>query len=600
MSRPAEPRPSVLLLALWFGLVTGFAEVTLLILRRFVLHRFLFLGQDAVWMVPVADAFCFSAVGLILALGHRLWPGRLTIPAVIGVLAALSVFTVLLMYGPLHRVAVVLIAVGAGFQAARMLRPRLDRVAVGIRRTLPVLAGLVLVAGLGLRGHEAWTRHRIERARPGAVPGAPNVLLIVLDTVRSMSLHLYGYERATTPQLDRWSRDGIRFDRALSTAPWTLPSHATMFTGHFPHELSADWRTPLDATYPTLAEILESHGYRTGGFVANTMYCSYESGLKRGFAYYEDYPVNPGRILFSSTLGKLVGGTAWFRYRAVRKRAPEVNREFLSWVDRDHGTRPFFAFLNYYDAHGPYQPPPPFDAMFGDSSRRPELDQMREDAPAREWPPEVVQAAKDAYDGSIAYMDASLGELFRELDRRGLTGNTLIIVTSDHGEEFGEHGVFWHGNSLYRPSVQVPLVVKLPGSSPPVREVSTPVSLRDLAATIMSVSLPAAQHPFPGKTLSRFWSSDPPGAGSADTLLQEVNYDRGLPANTPVSKGPMKAVVLDGGRLIARGDGHQELFDFDRDSMERHDLLDSADTSHVDRLRSALKAVLGRGLNESP
>jgi arylsulfatase A-like enzyme len=110
----------------------------------------------------------------------------------------------------------------------------------------------------------------------------------------------------------------------------------------------------------------------------------------------------------------------------------------------------------------------------------------------------VIQAAKDAYDGSIAYMDAELGNLFHELDRRGLTQNTLIIVTSDHGEEFGENGVFWHGNSLYRPSVQIPLLMKLPGGLPAVRVVDDPVSLRDLAATIMSVALPRRGPPLSG------------------------------------------------------------------------------------------------------
>jgi arylsulfatase A-like enzyme len=552
-------------------------------------------------MVPVADALLFLTVGLLLVLAHRWRPNLVTLPFIAGVLSALSAFALLIMYGPLHRAAAVLIAIGLGYQAARMLRSRMDRLDLLVRRTLPVMAGLVLAALAVSRGLGVWTQHKAESVRPALVAGAPNILLIVLDTVRSLSLGLYGYERATTPELQAWAQAGVRFDRALSTAPWTLPSHATMFTGHFPHELTADWRTPLDAQYPTLAEVLESHGYRTGGFVANTMYCSYETGLERGFAHYEDYPVNPARILFSSTLGKLVGVSPFFRYRAVRKRAAQVNHDFLSWLDGDREARPFFAFLNYYDAHGPYQPPAPFDQKFGDSSRREELEQMREDAPARQWPPEVIRAAKDAYDGSIAYMDAQLGDLFRELDRRGLTQSTLIIVTSDHGEEFGEHGVFWHGNSLYRPSVQVPLIFKLPGSPPPVREVATPVSLRDLAATIMAVSLPDVAHPFPGKSLSRFWGPGQESAVATDTLLQEVNYDSGLPRNTPVSKGPMRAVVLEGDRMIRGGDGTEELFEFDRDPWERHNLADTAAAApRLERLHAALKAILPPASSGAP
>jgi arylsulfatase A-like enzyme len=586
---------SIVRLALWFGLVTGFGEVMLLLLRRYVLHRFLFLPQDSVWMVPVADGLCFLVVGLLLALGHRLWPARITGAVTVGVLVGLSIFALLLMYGPLHRAAAVLIAAGIGFQGSRLVAPRLERFLAMTRRTLMLLVALLVVVGVTVRGLRPWAEHRASKLRPTPAAGAPNILLIVLDTVRSLSLSLYGYERATTPELDHWAAGAIRFGRALSTAPWTLPSHATMFTGRFPHELSAGWRTPLDGRYPTLAEVLESHGYRSAGFVANTMYCSYETGLNRGFAHYEDYPVNPGRILFSSTLGKLVSVSPFFRYRTVRKRAAEVNREFLSWVDRQDDTRPFFAFLNYYDAHGPYQPPPPFDAKFGDASRREELEQMREDAPARQWPPEVIRAAKDAYDGSIAYMDAQLGDLFRELDRRGLTRNTLIIVTSDHGEEFGEHGVFWHGNSLYRPSVDIPLVMKLPEGQPPVRVVDTPVSLRDLPATIMRVALPGVSHPFPGSSLSRYWLSPQPEStrDAADTLLQEVNYDPGLPSSTPVSKGPMRAVVLDGARLIRRGDGYEELFDFNQDAAETRNLAPTAEAGpQLERLRTALKTLV--------
>ena len=587
-------RNSIVRLGLWFGLLTGFGEVTLLGLRRYVLHRFLFLGQDSAWMVPVADGLCFLVAGLLLALGHRLWPTRVTGAIAAGVLAGLSIFTLLLMYGPLHRAAAVLIAVGIGFQVSRILAPRFDRFMAMTARSLPLLLVLLVVTGATVRGLRLWTEHRAARVRPAAVAGAPNILLIVLDTVRSLSLSLYGYERATTPELDAWAVKTIRFGRALSTAPWTLPSHGTMFTGRFPHEMSAGWRTPLDGHFPTLAEVLESHGYRSAGFVANTMFCSYETGLDRGFAHYEDYPVNPGRVLFSSTLGKLLAVSPFFRYRAVRKRAAEVNREFLSWIDEQREPRPFFAFLNYYDAHGPYQPPAPFDAKFGDASRRRELEQMREDSPARQWSPEVIQAAKAAYDGSIAYMDAELGNLFRELDRRGLTQNTLIIVTSDHGEEFGEHGVFWHGNSLYRPSVQIPLVMKLPGVQPVVRLVEDPVSLRDLPATIMNVALPGVSHPFPGASLSRFWQSerrDPTRAG-ADTLVQEVNYDPGLPSETPVSKGPMRAVVLDGARMIRRGDGYEELFDFNQDSAEARNLATAGEAGpQLERLRAALKTL---------
>ena len=113
-----------------------------------------------------------------------------------------------------------------------------------------------------------------------------------MDTVRAGNLSLYGYLRPTTPRLEQFAKTGVRFDRAIAAAPWTLPSHAAMFTGRFPHEISADFRAPLDSARLTLAEAMRARGYMTAGFVANTYYCNAENGLGRGFAHYEDYPIS--------------------------------------------------------------------------------------------------------------------------------------------------------------------------------------------------------------------------------------------------------------------------------------------------------------------
>ncbi len=187
---------------------------------------------------------------------------------------------------------------------------------------------------------------------------AANVLLIVLDTVRAQSLSLNGYERETSPQLERLARRGLSFENAISTSPWTLPGHASMFTGRYPHEVSADWSVPLDATFPTLAEVLASNGYATAGFVANVGYCSYEHGLNRGFAYYSDYQFSLGQFILSSSLGRTVASSDRLRrisgYHELlnRRTAENINNDFLHWLST-RGRQPFFAFLNYYDAHEP-------------------------------------------------------------------------------------------------------------------------------------------------------------------------------------------------------------------------------------------------------
>ena len=166
-----------------------------------------------------------------------------------------------------------------------------------VRRTAPALVGVLLAITVISLGRRAWSEHRALATLPPPPAGARNLLLVVWDTVRAGNLSLHGYGRKTSPNLERLSAGGVRFDRAFSTAPWTLPSHGSLFTGRWPHELEADWQVPLDGNYPTLAEYLCRCGYDTGGFVANLDYCSRETGLNRGFAHYEDYPIELGDIL---------------------------------------------------------------------------------------------------------------------------------------------------------------------------------------------------------------------------------------------------------------------------------------------------------------
>jgi arylsulfatase A-like enzyme len=184
-----------------------------------------------------------------------------------------------------------------------------------------------------------------------------------------------------------------------------------------------------------------------------------------------------------------------------------------------------------------------------------------------------------------------MARLFDALAKRDLTRNTLVIVVSDHGEEFGEHGVYFHGNSLYRASIQVPLMVVLPGKVPGGQVVDHPVSLRDLAATIVSLT-GAEQSPFPGKSLERFWGAEW-GTQPSDSLLSELNYTARLPANTPISRGPMKSLILDGSRLIRNGDGVNELYDFESDTLEaRNRAGDSSSAVTLVKLNEALGALL--------
>ena len=206
----------------------------------------------------------------------------------------------------------------------------------------------------------------------GATPGARNVILIVWDTVRAPNLSLYGYPRDTTPNLVEWARKGVRYTMALAPAPWTYPSHSCFFTGQWPYKLNSQWNYTLDATYPTLAEYLASRGYQTVGFAANTECCSYETGLDRGFTHYEDYPLTPRFLLGRTVPGSWIlknilsrgdfYDSKWIDLQSRDVRG--INDAFLDWLRRRRRDRPFFAFLNYFDAHDPYVPPAEYVGPF--------------------------------------------------------------------------------------------------------------------------------------------------------------------------------------------------------------------------------------------
>ena len=218
----------------------------------------------------------------------RFWPRRggwlfTRVLCAIGLLPAL-----LVAFPRIYALAWLVVALGVAAQ----LVPRLERDRAIFRRfvrvSFPAFFAIVVILGAW-----PWVGDRIdrlrERARPLPPPGSPNILLIVMDTVAAGHLSLHGYDRATSTTLVELAERGIQFDSARAASSWTLPSHATMFTGRWLHELSVGWLTPLDRTRPTLAEFLRDRGYATAGFVANTFYCATDSGLARGFTHYRDF-----------------------------------------------------------------------------------------------------------------------------------------------------------------------------------------------------------------------------------------------------------------------------------------------------------------------
>jgi arylsulfatase A-like enzyme len=251
-----------------------------------------------------------------------------------------------------------------------------DRLIRFARTTAPVLALLLAAAAGAAASLRALGERRLAGRLAAARDGAPSVILVIWDTVRATSLSLHGHARPTTPNLETLARGGVVFERAFATSPWTLPSHATFFTGYLPHELSTHWNTPLDGAHSTLAEVFRANGYLTGGFAANLLYTDWEHGLDRGFIHFEDYGISPGQVFVSSALGRalVTGRQPWeltlaarllgYRGFVGRVTADDVDRNFLRWLDERDGERPVFAFLNYFDAHFPFQPPDSVAARF--------------------------------------------------------------------------------------------------------------------------------------------------------------------------------------------------------------------------------------------
>lgn len=418
------------------------------------------------------------------------------------------------------------------------------------------------------------------------------MLLIILDTVRAASLSLYGYDRPTTPNLERWARKGVVFDWAIATAPWTLPSHASIFTGRYPRQLSATAFTPLDASCPTLAETLSRSGLLTGGFTGNWAFTTRISGLARGFARYEDYPMTWGRFLVSSWLSRTLSNRLlplnrppW---RVARKDAASNTDDFLRWLTKHDGGR-FFAFLNFIDAHDPY-----FTAPSRIRRQFPPLDPPLLSAKEHVTEAELA-STRAAYEASIAFIDEEIGRLLTELDRREILDQTMVIITSDHGEHFGEHGQQFHGNSLYLPLLHVPLVVIYPPLYPSGARVAVPVSIRDIAASVMESQSGAGAVQMGGRPLSRFFAGVNGAAEGREPLLIETDQPRFFKPWQPVSKGAMKALLAYPYHYIVEGDGQVELYDVESDYEEREDLSRSpAGAALAARLSQTLDSLISR------
>jgi arylsulfatase A-like enzyme len=361
----------------------------------------------------------------------------------------------------------------------------------------------------------------------------------------------YGYERDTTPNIDRFAGEAVFFETAFSSAPWTLTSHMSMLTGLMPSMHGATRTAHMADTVPYLPELLSGAGYQVDGLVSNA-YLSPTFGFDRGF---RTYRVRPG------------------------DRTNEQIDEALALIRRARG-RPQFLFLHLLGPHWPYLPPKDFIGRFGARPR--DISGVLDLVLYRRQPggSEEIQELKDLYDSEVAFVDRELGRFFDELEALGLFETSLIILTSDHGEAFYEHGYWQHSDTLYEEMIRVPLIVKWPGKSQS-RNVRLPVSLIDIFPTLAAEA--GLSSPANGARDLRLRIESAPPADDHRWVVSEVSWDpdpvRGLVSLFALRSGDLKYIAtvesqpdLSGAKILK-----ERLFDLSRDPSESVDLTASGD-----------------------
>lgn len=564
-----------LALALAFGLVTGWLHVAVVAYRRGVINTFTWTSADFAWTTPLGYALVFAVAGLPTALAVAAVPRRAVDRAMTWCIAWLATLSFLLLFQRLSQWSALVLAAGIAVPLSQLVAAGRHRMAI---RSLAAVLAIATMATFAVKRGGAALRERGGRAAITPARDVPNVLLLVLDTVRSMDLSLYGYTSPTTPVLDSLASESVVFDRAFSTASWTFPSHASMFTGRYRHELDLGRRQPLRERYRTVATAVNEGGYATGGFVANVWYTGSETGLGQGFMQYRDFRVSVQQFVLGTTLGQtpvlrnvlndhspagLLNAVRDFSIRNDplprfhQKRAVDVAEEFLAWqagVD----DRPFFAFLNLYDAHE-YQAPDEFLGRFAG-----------------------VGGKRGRYDGAIAYMDREIGRILAQLRERDVLDRTVVIVTSDHGELFGEHGQHGHGNSLWQPVLHVPLLIRLPRGEFGGQHVSGEVSLRDLAATILDLTGRGDDESgIPGTSLAHTWRR------GSTTRPSPVVAAFGGPPEAQVS------LIGDGQQFIEWSDGEAMLLELATEGSGERDLTGAPPhAGALDSLRELVRSLV--------
>jgi len=421
------------------------------------------------------------------------------------------------------------------------------------------LAAVALLAPAGCGSHE----------------DAPslNVVLIAVDTLRWDHVGSYGARREISPAMDRLAEEGIRFDRAFASAPWTMPSVATMLTGQFPSRHAA---TSFDRGLPeevdTLAEVLGREGFATAGVISHTAIAA-KHNFQQGFdVWLEDEARGHDHV---STEG--------------------VTRQAIEQLDLfAAGEDPFFLFVHYFDPHYNYKRHPEVGFAPEKAGRLDGSELMRAIRDMQEeLTPEELDFVVALYDEEVRHTDDGIGRLLDHLDGLGLGEETIVVVTADHGEEFMGHGRLGHTRTLYDELVRVPLIVRMPGGGRG-EVVAEPVSLVALMPTLLDyLGIDGGQLPMQSGSLRPYLNGDAPA--EAPPIFVEVDFE---PVRTSRTLGPVhkKAVVVGRHKLVRDDEsGELELYDLLDDPHETNDLHEARPELSAELLETLERSIAFAG-----
>ncbi len=380
-------------------------------------------------------------------------------------------------------------------------------------------------------------------------PKARNLVIILIDALRADHLQLYGYERKTAPFIERFAKNSIVFRKAYSTAPWTTFSVASLFTGKKPSDHGvAGFSFGMQGEKISLAECLNNAGYHTAAITANPA-ISFSNGYGRGFDEFHEIPLSylPAK------------STQW------------ITQEAIKWLSTASQKQPYFLYLHYYDPHWPYTafltpfgPKMPFKPLISVWSQITQLNnnvKLSRDSPA-------LRSTIDNYDGEIMRVDRSLGKMSNLMFSQNQSlRQTVFVVTADHGEEFMEHGCLAHGHNLYNETLHVPLIIRLPKEVARNSQVNAPVSLMNLAMSLLDVTNSGAECRIPGESWFAGRPDGPPHPFEKPIISEHMKLSQDI---------SIRSVMLGNRKLIItktrKGSPDIELYFLDEDPGEHRNI----------------------------